>query len=189
VLAGLKFVHEREDASGRPLRLVHRDVSPPNIMLSSAGEVKLTDFGIAKARNSTLVTEAGMIRGKVSYMSPEQASGGDLDHRSDLFSLGIVLWELLTGRRLFPGDNQIQLLQEVRDPKIAPPSSINPEIPGPLDEVVLGALAKSPEDRHQTARDFDRALDKALTKSNLGATTTDLESWLKDNLPPRKLPP
>jgi serine/threonine-protein kinase len=189
VLSGLKFVHERADASGRPLRLVHRDVSPPNIMLSAAGEVKLTDFGIAKARNSTLVTEAGMIRGKVSYMSPEQAAGDDLDHRSDLFSLGNVLWELLAGRRLFPGDNQIQLLQEVRDPKIDPPSSINPDIPAPLDEVVVKALSKSPDDRYQTARDFDRALDKALSKSNLRATAADLESWLKDNLPPRKIEP
>jgi serine/threonine protein kinase len=189
VLAGLKFVHERADASGRPMHLVHRDVSPPNIMLSAAGEVKLTDFGIAKARNSTLVTEAGMIRGKVSYMSPEQASGEDLDHRSDLFSLGNVLWELLTGRRLFPGDNQIQLLQEVRDPKIDPPSSVNPEIPKQLDEVIVKALSRSPDDRYQTARDFDRALDKALTKSNLRATAADLESWLKDNLPPRKIEP
>jgi len=189
VLSGLKFVHEREDASGRPLHLVHRDVSPPNIMLSAAGEVKLTDFGIAKARNSTLVTEAGMIRGKVSYMSPEQAQGGDLDHKSDLYSLGIVLWELLTVRRLFQGENQIQLLQEVRDPEIDPPSSINPEIPAPLDEVVLKALAKSPDDRYPTARDFDRALEKALSKSDLRASAADLESWLKQNLPPRNIEP
>ena len=189
VLSGLAFVHERRDASGRPLHLVHRDVSPPNIMLSAAGEVKLTDFGIAKARNSTLVTEAGMIRGKVSYMSPEQSQGDDLDHKSDLYSLGIVLWELLAARRLFPGENQIQLLQQVRDPKIAPPSSTNPDIPAPLDEVVVKALAKSPDDRYQTARDFDRALDKALSKSDLRTTAADLESWLKENLPPRNIEP
>jgi serine/threonine protein kinase len=189
VLAGLAFVHERRDSSQSPLHLVHRDVSPPNIMLSAAGEVKLTDFGIAKARNSTLVTEAGMIRGKVSYMSPEQAAGADLDHRSDLFSLGVVFWELLAGRRLFTGDNQVQLLQQVREAKIDPPSSANPEIPGPLDQVVLRALAKSPNDRHQSARDFDRALDQAMHKSGLRPTPVDLEAWLKEVMPPRKIEP
>lgn len=189
VLSGLKFVHERKDASGCPLHLVHRDVSPPNIMLSVAGEVKLTDFGIAKARNSALVTEAGMIRGKVSYMSPEQASGADLDHQSDLFSLGIVLWELLTARRLYEGENQIQLLQKVRDPKIDSPSSINPRIPRSLDAAVLRALAKSPQDRHQTARDFDRALEAAESECGLRSTAADLESWLKKSMPPRRIEP
>jgi serine/threonine-protein kinase len=189
VLAGLAFVHERQDSSGNSLNLVHRDVSPPNIMLSLAGEVKLTDFGIAKARTSTLVTEAGVIRGKVSYMSPEQAQGGDLDHRGDLFSLGIVLWELLASRRLFAGDDQIQLLQEVREAKIDPPSTVNPKIPAPLDQAVLRALSRSPADRYQTARDFDRALDRALTRSNLRATAADLEAWLKDAIPPGKIEP
>ncbi len=189
VLSGLAFVHERRDSSRSPLHLVHRDVSPPNIMLSKAGEVKLTDFGIAKARNSTLVTEAGMIRGKVGYMSPEQAAGGDLDHRSDLFSLGIVLWELLAGRRLFEGDNQVRLLQQVREARIDPPSAVNPDIPVPLDQVVRRALARSPNDRHQSARDFDRCLDRALQDAGLRPTAADLEAWLRETMPPRKIEP
>ncbi|MBW1809523.1 MAG: serine/threonine protein kinase [Deltaproteobacteria bacterium] len=183
VLNGLAFVQERRDASGQSLNLVHRDVSPPNILLSRAGEVKLADFGIAKATCRAIVTEAGMIRGKIAYMSPEQAAGGELDHRSDLFSLGLVLYEMLTGRELYSGQKQAEILQKARQPDIKPPSNDNPMVPSELDAVVMRALETSPRHRFESARAFDLALENAMLASDLRASNADLEDWLKKVMP------
>ncbi len=187
LLAALRFAHGCRDERGRPLGLVHRDVSPPNILLSRAGEVKLADFGIAKARDRSLLTEAGVVRGKAGYMSPEQAAGGQLDARSDLFSLGVVLHELLTGRRLFAGDDPVAVLQQVRAARVAPPSRCAPQAPAALDAVVLRALAREPGARFGDARQFERNLRQALAEAGLAAAAADLEAWLAELLPARAL--
>jgi len=192
VLDGLCFVHERTDEHGQPLHLVHRDVSPPNILLSRAGEVKLADFGIAKVKDRPVFTETGMIRGKLAYMSPEQACKAELDGRSDLFNLGIVLHELLSGKPLFKAADQFAMMQEVREARIDPPSRDRPGIPAVLDEVVLRALARDREARFPSARDFGLALDSAIKRARLRARTADLSGWLERALPPRHveaLPP
>ncbi len=183
VLNGLAFVQERKDSSGQSLNLVHRDVSPPNILLSRAAEVKLADFGIAKATCRAIVTEAGMIRGKIAYMSPEQAAGGSLDHRSDLFSLGLVLHEMLTGRELYSGRSQAEILEKARQPDIKPPSTVNPRVTSEIDAVVMRALETSPRHRFESARAFDLALENAILASGLRASNADLEDWLKKVMP------
>ncbi|MFC1611480.1 serine/threonine protein kinase [Myxococcota bacterium] len=182
VLNGLAFMNDRTGEDDQPLGLVHRDVSPPNILLSRAGEVKLADFGIAKARDRGLVTEAGVIQGKAGYMSPEQASGAKLDHRSDLFSLGVVLYELLAGEELFAGETQTEILEKTRQARVLPPSTINPDVPPALDEVVLQALAKQPKVRFTTARAFDAALQRAMQAT---PTPADLAAWLDRAMPPQ----
>jgi serine/threonine-protein kinase len=187
LLAALRFAHARCDERGRPLGLVHRDVSPPNILLSRAGEVKLADFGIAKVQHSSLLTDAGVVRGKAGYMSPEQAAGHGLDARSDLFSLGVVLHELLTGRRLFAGDDPLAVLEQVCAARVAAPSVVEPAAPAALDPVVLRALAPEPADRFADARQFERALRRALDAAGLDAAASDLEAWLAAVLPPRRL--
>jgi serine/threonine protein kinase len=187
VLNGLAFVFERKDSSGQSLNLVHRDVSPPNILLSRAAEVKLADFGIAKATCRAIVTEAGMIRGKIAYMSPEQAAGGKLDHRSDLFSLGLVLHEMLTGRELYSGQSQAEILEKARQPDIKPPSKDNPGVTSEIDAVVMRALETSPRHRFESARAFDLALENAMLASDLRASNADLEDWLKKVMPDTQL--
>jgi serine/threonine protein kinase len=187
ILSALIFVHERKDENGRPLCLVHRDISPPNVLISKAGEVKLADFGIAKANSSTIETEAGVIRGKASYMSPEQVCSKQLDARSDLFALGIVFHELLTGCSLFSAGSQMEIMEQVRQAKIPPPSKQNSQVPTALDEVVLKALAQDPQDRYASARKFDQALDEVVRSANLHASAIELESWLKNTMPPLEL--
>ncbi|HUU03726.1 MAG TPA: serine/threonine-protein kinase [Myxococcota bacterium] len=189
VLNGLAFVHARCDRSGRPLDLIHRDVSPPNILISRSGEVKLTDFGIAKAANRAIVTEAGMIRGKVAYMSPEQAVGDKLDQRSDLFSLGVVLHEMLTGGRLFDGDDQVQVLRKVRDARIDPPSAGAHNVPPEIDSLVMRALERERDKRFACARDFDKALETAVRELDLDASDTDLQEWLRPIISERRVDP
>ena len=177
-LCGLAFAQECVDGSGRSLNLIHRDISPPNIMVSRAGEVKLADFGIAKARSRAIVTEAGLIRGKVAYMSPEQAVGAELDGRSDLFSMGVVLHEMLTGRKLFDGENQNEIMEKVRDAEIEPPSRLRPEVPRLLDEVVMQALHREREQRFASAISFERALIDTMHQESLLAAATDLKQWI-----------
>ncbi|MBI4508150.1 MAG: protein kinase, partial [Deltaproteobacteria bacterium] len=152
---GLGYAHGFGD-----LKLVHRDVSPPNVLLSFAGEVKLTDFGLASSTLKMEKTAPGVIYGKVSYMSPEQARGEPLDGRTDLYAAGIILWELLTGRQLFPpGQAQAQdLLSRAKDPRPAPPSERAPRVPGDLDEIVLKALSPASDDRYQTGEELRAAL-------------------------------
>src|SRR5215470_17175325 len=152
---GLSYAH-----SFRDLELVHRDVSPPNILISFTGEVKLTDFGLASSTLKMEKTAPGVIYGKVSYMAPEQARGEGLDGRTDLYAAGIILWELLTGRQLFPpGESQPQdLMLRAKNPKVDPPSRRAPRVPTRLDEVVLKALAPDREDRFQNGEEMRAAL-------------------------------
>ncbi len=129
ICKGLDYAHRRTDAEGRPLRVIHRDISPPNILVSMDGEVKITDFGIAKAAHKLGCTEAGVVKGTFGYMSPEQVRGLPLDHRTDIFSAGILLHEMLTGRRLFTGDNDVDAIDRVKEAKIPAPSAASSWVP------------------------------------------------------------
>jgi serine/threonine-protein kinase len=154
---GLHYAHSLTD-KGRPLGLVHRDVTPHNVLLSFDGAVKLTDFGIAKASGNSQSTAAGMLKGKFAYMSPEQAGGDKLDQRSDVFALGIVLWEMLTGGRLFEADSDVGVLRAVRESYISPPARLNPDVPSELDGIVVKALTRDLAGRYQSAQELERAL-------------------------------
>lgn len=149
--AGLDYMHSRTDERGQPLLIIHRDVSPQNIMVSSSGTVKIIDFGIAKARTKLETTDIGILKGKFAYMSPEQARGELIDHRSDIFSLGVILHELLTGERLFKAKDPKETLRNVRRTEVAAPSQQQPELPAELDRIVLKALARAPADRYGRA--------------------------------------
>ena len=164
VTAGLAYAHDRRDAQGRPLHIVHRDVSPQNILVSYDGRVKLIDFGIAKAAGKITRTQAGMIKGKVGYMSPEQVGGKDVDRRTDLFALGICLWEALTGKRLYDGPNEIVVMNKIRTGGVAAPTAENPRLPPTVDPIVLKALAKDPNQRYATASELEADLH-ALARS------------------------
>ncbi|MBN8611590.1 MAG: serine/threonine protein kinase [Deltaproteobacteria bacterium] len=166
VADGLDAAHELLDDKGQRLGVVHRDVSPQNVLLSAAGHVKLIDFGIAKAAGQGRRTETGSLKGKVRYMSPEQAFGRNIDRRTDIYALAIVLWEMLTMQRMFKGTNDLALLDEVRNPKIVPPSTFSPEIPAALDQVLLAALSRDSEQRPRTARDFRRMLQEAYPEAS-----------------------
>jgi serine/threonine protein kinase len=174
VCEGLAHAHGKKDSSGRDLDIVHRDISPQNILLSYEGEVKIIDFGIAKAKGRTSETEAGVLKGKFSYMSPEQVEGEEVDHRCDLFSLGIVLYEMLTRRRLFRGSSDVQTIQNIQDMEIAPPSTHNPEVSDELDAIVMKALARPPGERFQTARQMEEALERYMRHEDFFYKSTDL---------------
>src|ERR1041385_6660028 len=183
VCEGLDYAHNKRDAAGRELNLVHRDVSPQNVLIGYEGEVKLIDFGIAKAAGKASKTQAGILKGKFGYMSPEQVRGLPIDKRSDIFALGIVLYELLTGERLFVGESDFSTLEKVRNVEILPPSSYNRDIPTELERIVLKVLAKDPEDRYQNAIDQHDDLQALLfTKGEL-FSRKDLAAWMKRMFP------
>jgi serine/threonine protein kinase len=150
---GLDFAHTLTGPDGQPLGIVHRDVTPPNIMVTWTGTVKVVDFGIARAVEALRrsVTDAGMVKGKMSYVAPELLDGKTADARSDVFSLGVVLHELLSGKQLFVGDNDLETLRLVREMAIPPPSTRNPGVKRALDAVVMRALERDPEKRYQSA--------------------------------------
>jgi serine/threonine protein kinase len=163
----LAYAHDLTGDDGTPLGMIHRDVSPSNVMLSYDGAVKLLDFGIAKAlggdeKTEESATQRGTLKGKFAYMAPEQTQGADVDRRIDIFATGIVLHEILTGRRLFKGDNDLQTVEKVRQCDVPPPSLQNPLCPPELDVIVLKALARHREDRFQTASEMADALDDVV---------------------------
>jgi serine/threonine protein kinase len=179
VAAALEHAHQRKDAQGQPLKIVHRDVSPQNILISYDGEVKLTDFGIAKAATKASTPEKGALRGKLMYMSPEQAWGKPIDHRSDVFALGIVLYELVTDQRPFLGSTDMSVLDRVRKGSVAPPSSLHPEIPAALEKTVMKALEKEPDDRQKGAGALHLELEAILQASDPPVGAKDLARFVR----------
>ncbi|MEL6543400.1 MAG: serine/threonine-protein kinase, partial [Myxococcota bacterium] len=159
---GLDYAHRREDLQGRPLNLVHRDVSPHNILLSYEGEVKIIDFGVAKATTNRTETMDGMLKGKIAYMAPEQIRTRQVDRRVDIFALGSVLYEMLAGRRLYQGADTIELLEKVRNADLPVLEESLPYAPREIIEVLRHALAPDPERRLQSAADFAKALEPFL---------------------------
>jgi serine/threonine-protein kinase len=161
---GLDHAHRAHDAQGRPLHIVHRDISPQNIMVRDDGVTKVVDFGIARAANRSTRTATGAVKGKLAYMSPEQLQGETLTPRSDQYSLGIVLWEMATARRLFKSDQEVELIKQVLQAKVPPPSEVAPGLPKELDEVALTMLSRDPDKRFESTAEAARALSELLQK-------------------------
>ncbi len=180
---GLHAAHTLVDADGHPMRVVHRDVSPHNVLLSMDGEVKLIDFGVAKAETNLTMTRSGVIKGKLQYMSPEQARAEPVDCRADVFSLGMTLYKMLVGRLPFSGTNEFQIYDEILRKKAAPPSLHRPEVPERVDALVLRALRKLADERFQTADEMARVIDRALAALEPGYGAPELAAWLAHDLP------
>ena len=179
IASGLNYAHNAIDSNtGQPLNLIHRDISPQNIMLSFDGEIKLIDFGIAKISDTNL-TRAGHLKGKFSYMSPEQANGDPLDERTDVFCLGIILWELLTNKRLFASKNELSSLKKIKNCEIPNAQKINPEIPTELNNILKKSLSKNKNSRYKTAAKFEQDLIMFLNKTHSEYSHYDFISLVK----------
>jgi serine/threonine-protein kinase len=177
----LQYAHVLEHPeTNEPLGIVHRDISPPNILLSKNGEVKLVDFGLAKANSQIESTDPGVVKGKFSYLSPEAASGLDVDHRADVFAVGIILWELFTGRRLFLGETDYQTVELVRQARVPSIAALNPEVESEIEQIVRKALARDPDDRYQSANDLGDALAQYLFSRRMKVTARDIANLVRD---------
>jgi serine/threonine-protein kinase len=178
--AGLHAAHELRDENGAPRGVVHRDISPHNILIGTNGVVKIVDFGVAKAVGRVSeATRAGQLKGKFGYMSPEQARGKPVDRRSDLFALGIVLFELTTSRRLFRGESDIETLKLVISSRIPPPTSLDPKYPPELERIVLRALQRDPQARYQTAQELEGDLRRYLKSQRIVVAQSGVANLLK----------
>jgi serine/threonine-protein kinase len=186
---GLSYAHELLDDDGGPLDLVHRDVSPPNILISKRGEVKVTDFGLAKARTQLERTDPGVVKGKFSYLSPEVASGQPADERADIFALGVCLWEMLAGRRLFLGETDYETVQAVSAAQVPSLVGTHPEVDEEFDGLVQKALARRPKDRFQSARELGDALASYLFHHQMKVTSYDIANLVKATLERQKSVP
>jgi serine/threonine protein kinase len=174
VCKGLTHAHEKIDAKGRHLKIVHRDLSPPNILVSKSGEVKITDFGLAKALTQATVTDPGIVKGKYSYLSPEAAKGQQVDHRADIFALGICLWELLANRRLFMGSDDAATVDLVRDARVPSLAKLNKSVTQEFERLVMRSLARDPHHRFTSAAEFGDAVANYLFANNLKVTSYDV---------------
>ena len=177
--SALEHAHKQKDFEGRPLGLVHRDVSPQNVLISYEGDIKLCDFGIVKAVTKASKTQMGALKGKLQYMSPEQAWGRPVDARSDLFSLGSLLFEMLTGRRLFSGESEMSVLDAVREGRIQAPRDLDPRLPLEINALVLKALARDPDDRFQNAGEMQREIDSILSSLKPAPSQGELGAYLQ----------
>ncbi|MBY0516847.1 MAG: serine/threonine protein kinase [Bacteriovoracaceae bacterium] len=181
VCQGLHYAHTfTEKLSGQPLNIVHRDISPHNVMLTYDGAVKVIDFGIAKSNSNSEATQAGTIKGKLSYLAPEYLEGLELDARYDEFAVGITLWEMLCSRKMFTAANDLAVLKQIQACKIAPPSSINPNVPKELDAIVMKALSKDRSQRYEDMDKFNRALVKFLYSQYPDFNPSDLSYFAKE---------
>jgi tRNA A-37 threonylcarbamoyl transferase component Bud32 len=180
--AGLAYAHAGRDPDGQLLRIVHRDVSPTNILVTMEGQTKIVDFGIARVQDE-LREESGIIPGKASYMSPEQVRGEAVDYRSDIFSLGIILYELTLGQRLFRGPAEI-VMKRIADEKVAPPTALKRDFPPALELIVMRALEKRPDDRYQTAEELRVDLEEFLADEGLRTGSRRMALYMKEIFPP-----
>ncbi len=179
---GLSYAHELADEEEQPLNLVHRDVSPPNILISKRGEVKVTDFGLAKATTQLETTDPGVVKGKFSYLSPEAALGEPTDARTDVFALGVVLWEMLAGRRLFLGETDYETVKLVQQANVPSLSRLNPDIDLDLEAVLGRALTQDKANRYQSAREMGDAIAGYLFSHQLKVTSYDIQTLVKTSL-------
>lgn len=179
VCEGLYFAHTKGDAYGNPLNIVHRDITPENILVSFSGTVKIVDFGIAKANTQLEQTRAGEIKGKLSYMSPEQCMGHQLDARSDIFSFGSVIYEWVTGYKLFTGENEMAILKSIIDGKIYPPSYFKEDVPEAVERILMKALEKDRTKRYQSAWEMQFDIDTYLASSEFTPSNIHLSNFLK----------
>jgi eukaryotic-like serine/threonine-protein kinase len=178
VCDALDYAHNLTDEHGRPLNIIHRDISPPNIIVSNTGTVKLIDFGLAKAARSSIQTQVGTIKGKFSYIAPEYIDG-KLDNRVDIWALGVVAWELLTMRRLFDADDDFEVLRRVREMTIVPPSRHSREVVGELDAIVLTALERNPGRRWQSASALRTAMQGMIRDLGVEITNRRVLQWVE----------
>ena len=188
----LDYAHRQKDAAGTSMEIIHRDISPPNVIVSFEGNVKLIDFGIAKATSRSTRTRAGKLKGKFAYMSPEQVQGMQIDHRSDIFSVGTLLHELLTNVRLFQGESQLAVMQAVRRAEVDPPSAINPEVPLEVDRITLKAVARDRDERYPWASGLRADIERFFARSSIVFDVPQLAAWMQhefagDVLAERKL--
>lgn len=178
---GLHYAHTFTDKlTGKEANIIHRDISPHNIMLTYDGAVKIIDFGIAKSETNSEATQAGTIKGKLSYLAPEYLEGHALDPRYDQFAIGITLWEMLCSRKLFKASNDLAVLKKIQECKVPAPSSINPNVPKELDEIVLKALSKDRNKRYENMEQLNRALIKFLYTNYPDFNATDLSYFAKE---------
>lgn len=180
--AALDYAHRKRDRKGRPLDLVHRDISPHNLFLTRDGQVRVLDFGIAKSAFQQHRTESGVIKGKLAYMAPEQARGKDVDHRADLFALGVVLWEMLAGQRLFARDDAFQTVTAMFHDDVPEPSSVRP-VPAELEAIVMKALQRDPTDRYDSCESLTRALRRWLAEAGAPAEERLVQGLLSKTIP------
>ncbi|MEO8800326.1 MAG: serine/threonine-protein kinase [Polyangiaceae bacterium] len=178
--AGLSYAHERSDLDGTPLGIVHRDISPQNVVVTFSGDVKIVDFGIAKSDNKGIEqTKSGKLKGKVPYMSPEQARGDDIDHRSDIFAMGVMLFELTTGRRLFKGASEYETLKLICDRDYPRPSQVLANYPPALERIVMRALEKDRDERYQSARDMQSDLEAFIRDERVAVSTVAMNAFMQ----------
>jgi len=177
---GLYYAHNKKDEKGLDINIVHRDISPTNVIVGFDGQVKLLDFGIAKAESSAIRDTEGVLKGKFEYMSPEQAQGKIVDHRSDIFSLGICLWEMITARRLFKSEKKLETLERIRNCDIPQVRVVNPEVPVSLEHIVNKALGKEPRERYQDAEQMRHELEEYLKPAGINELTLDVQDWMQD---------
>ena len=182
VTSGLAYAHERRDLDGSPLNIVHRDISPQNVVVTFSGDVKVVDFGIAKSdtkMSAAMETQSGKLKGKVPYMSPEQARGEPIDARSDVFAVGVMLFELTTGRRLFKGQSEFETLKLICEREYPRPSSVNAGYPLELENVVMKALAKDKSARYQSARELQQALEDFVRRERIPVSNVALTQYMQ----------
>ncbi len=178
--AGLHSAHEMKAADDTPLGIVHRDVSPSNILVSFDGCIKLIDFGVAKAARRQSHTKAGTLKGKIAYMSPEQCQGRDIDRRTDVFALGISLWELTTGQRLFKAENEFGTMKKIVYEDVPRPSSLRPNYPLALERIIMRALERNPDDRFATAEALQVELEAFARGENLPLSAVQLARFMRE---------
>jgi len=185
---GLAYAHDvHNPETGGLMGIVHRDISPPNVLISKQGEVKVVDFGLAKATSQVEITDPGVVKGKMSYLSPEAARGEEVDARADIFAVGILLYELLTGKRLFYGETDYQTVELVRNAKIPPIKPQNPQVEPELEDIVRKALAKRKEDRYQNATDIQDALAQYAYSRGLKVIARDIAELVRQCLEDRRM--
>ena len=187
VCKGLYHAHRRRTPDGEPLHIVHRDVSPPNVLISREGEVKLVDFGLAKAATQAFSTDQGMIKGKFSYLSPEAAWGKPVDERADIFAVGAILWEMLAGRKLFDGKSNKETVLMVREAHVPHLSAYSPYVDEELMQLIRRSLAKDPDERYSTAKELAQDLSRYLFKHRLEVSNYDIAELVERTIVDRKV--